>query len=48
VQVLVGERLTESSRRLLFQLTLVDRPADVTTLLARSVWPERQWLSGGA
>jgi hypothetical protein len=47
-QVLAGERLTQSSRRLLFQLVLVDRPADVAVLLARSVWPERQWLSGGA
>jgi hypothetical protein len=23
----------------------VDRPTDVAALLARSVWPERQWLA---
>jgi hypothetical protein len=44
-QVLSGTQLTRSRRRLLFQLALVDRPADVAALLARSVWPERQWLA---
>lgn len=44
-QVLAGENITRSRRRLLFQLALVDRPADVAALLARSVWPERQWLA---
>ena len=40
-----GENLTRSRRRLLFQLALVDRPVDVAALLARSVWPESQWLA---
>jgi hypothetical protein len=44
-QVLAGEKLFHSRRRLLFQLALVDRPEVVAALLARSVWPEQQWLA---
>ena len=36
--------LPPARQRFLSLLPLVDRPMDVAALLARSVWPERQWL----
>jgi hypothetical protein len=42
--VVAGEDMTGGPRRFLFQLLLVDRPVDAARLVARALWPERQWL----
>ncbi len=44
VAVLSGRDITHSPLRLLYQLVLVDRPADAVRLAWRALWPERDWL----
>ncbi len=40
-----GRDITHSPLRLLYQLVLVDRPADAARLVWRTLWPERAWLA---
>lgn len=42
--LLEGRDMTGGSRRLAFQLLLVDRARDAARLVGRTLWPEEEWL----
>lgn len=43
--VMAGRDITHSPLRLVYQLLLVDRPADAVRLVWRALWPEADWLA---
>ena len=43
--MLAGRDLTHGPLRFVYQLLLVDRTRDAVRLLARALWPEREWLA---
>jgi hypothetical protein len=43
--ILAGRNLTNTRRRHLFMLALVDRPRDGARLVGRTLWPEPWWIS---
>ena len=42
--ILAGSDITGGPRRLVYQLTLVDRSRDAAKLVGRTLWPEPGWL----
>ncbi|WP_165360565.1 nucleotidyltransferase family protein [Candidatus Chloroploca sp. Khr17] len=43
-RIIEGYDLSASPRRLLYQLTLIDRPGDTFRLLHGALWPEVSWI----